>query len=76
MRKTSKEHQGDELRAEYDLASMKGLVRGKYARRYKEGSNVIVLAPDVAAAFPNEKAVNEALRLLIDVAKSSSRKAS
>lgn len=71
MKKTSDPQPSDELRAEYDLAAMTGLVRGKYAKRYKEGSNVIVLAPDVAAAFPNEKAVNEALRLLMNVAKSS-----
>ena len=76
MKKANEQQLGDELRAEYDLAGLKGLVRGKYARRYKAGSNIIVLAPDVAAAFPNEKAVNEALRLLMNVAKSSSRKAS
>ena len=76
MKKASEQQPGDELRADYDPASLKGLVRGKYARRCKAGSNIIVLAPDVAAAFPNEKAVNEALRLLMNVAKSSSRKAS
>lgn len=49
----------DEMRAEYDFS--KG-VRGKYAARYQEGSNVVVLDPDVAAAFPDAKAVNDALR--------------
>ena len=75
MKKTDKSETNDELRAEYDLSSMEGTVRGKYARRYKEGSNVIVLAPDVAEAFPNAEAVNEALRLLMNIAKSSSRRA-
>jgi hypothetical protein len=58
----------DELRPEYDLSQLKGGVRGKYAERYRAGSNVVVLAPDVAEAFPNEEAVNEALRLLIKIA--------
>lgn len=70
MKRTGKDR-SDELRGEYDLSAMKGGVRGKYARRYKEGSNFIVLAPDVAEAFPNAEAANEALRMLIDVAKKS-----
>jgi len=49
----------DEMRPEYDFS--KG-VRGKYAKRYAEGSNVVVLDPDVAAAFPDAGAVNQALR--------------
>ena len=44
-------------------------VRGKYAKRYHEGANLVLLAPDVAAAFPDAKAVNAALRLLMTVAK-------
>ncbi len=47
------------MRSEYDFS--KG-VRGKYAGQYSEGSNVVVLDPDVAAAFPDAKAVNDALR--------------
>lgn len=54
----------DELRAEYDFAQMKA-VRGKYAARYHEGTNLVLLAPDVAAAFPNSEIVNEALRRLL-----------
>ncbi len=50
-------------------------VRGKYARRYAEGTNVVVLAPDVAAAFPDADAVNEALRALIKIARNSGKKA-
>ena len=58
----------DELRPEYDLSKLKGRVRGKYVERYREGTNLVLLEPDVAAAFPDAKAVNEALRLLIKVA--------
>ncbi len=54
----------DELREEYDFSQMKG-VRGKYAARYHEGTNLVLLAPDVAAAFPNSEIVNEALRRLL-----------
>ncbi len=61
----------DDLRPEYDLHQLTGRARGKYAERYRAGTNVVRLAPDVAAAFPNEEAVNEALRLLIRVAKAS-----
>lgn len=53
----------DELKPEYDFASMKGGVRGKYAARLrKEGSNLVLLEPEVAEAFPSDAAVNEALR--------------
>lgn len=61
----------DELRPEYDAALIRGGVRGKYARRYRAGTNLVWLAPDVASAFPDSEAVNEALRLLVKVAKSS-----
>lgn len=53
---------------EYDFASMKGGVRGKYAKRLRAGSNLVLLEPDVAAAFPNDAAVNKALRAALDVA--------
>jgi hypothetical protein len=60
----------DELRSEYDLSELlKGGVRGKYADRYREGSNLVLLAPDVAAVFPDEEAVNEALRLVMQLAR-------
>lgn len=52
----------DEMREHYDFS---GGVRGKYAARYAEGTNVIVLAPDVAEVFPDSIAVNEALRTLV-----------
>jgi hypothetical protein len=59
----------DELRAEYDLSQLQGGLRGKYAQRYNEGTNLVLLAPDVAEVFPTDEAVNEALRLLIKIAK-------
>ena len=60
----------DELRPEYDLKSLlKDGARGKYAARYNAGTNLVLLEPDVARAFPNEKAVNEALKLVIKLTK-------
>ena len=56
----------DDLRAEYDFASMKGGVRGKYVRRIREGTNIVLIQPDVADAFPTEAAVNEALRGILN----------
>lgn len=68
MKKISSEME-DELRPEYDLTKLlKGGVRGKYVDRYRAGTNVVVLAPDVAQAFPTEEAVNEALRLIMRMA--------
>ena len=61
----------DELRAEYDETVLKDGVRGKYVARYRQGTNLVLLAPDVAAAFPTEQAVNDALRLLMKVAQQS-----
>lgn len=60
----------DDLRAEYDLSQLQGGVRGKYAKRYSEGTNLVLLAPDVAEAFPSDEAVNDALRLLMKIARS------
>ena len=56
----------DELRPEYDMKSLlKNGVRRKYAARYRAGTNLVLLEPEVAKAFPNEKAVNEALKLVM-----------
>jgi len=55
----------DEMRPEYDL---RGGVRGKYYKQYKEGTNVVLLEPDVAARFPDSESVNQALRVLIKAA--------
>lgn len=61
----------DELRPEYKRSDFGELVRGKYAARIAESSNVVVLDPEVARAFPNEQAVNRALRSLIEIARTA-----
>lgn len=58
----------DELRPEYDFTQMQGGVRGKYVERYRAGTNLVLLDPDVAQAFPDDLAVNDALRMLIQIA--------
>lgn len=68
MKKVEAETEDDELRPEYDLSQLEGRVRGKYAERYRAGVNLVQLDPDVAAAFPDAKTVNETLRLLIKLA--------
>ncbi len=65
----SNEAEEGEMRPEYDFSQLKGRVRGKYVERYREGTNLVLLDPDVAAVFPDAQAVNEALRLLMKVAK-------
>ena len=67
MRKASKVAVA-EMRREYDFASMKGGVRGKYIRRLRSGSNLVLLEPDVAEAFPTDAAVNQALRAALNMA--------
>jgi hypothetical protein len=73
-KRTEKRKPHDELRREYDLSKLKG-VRGKYTARYKAGTNLVLLSPDVAEYFPNDRSVNTALRRLIRVAKGSFRRA-
>ena len=70
MKKDINHEMDDELRPEYDLTQLQGGVRGKYAERYHQGTNLVLLEPDVAQAFPNSQSVNEALRLLLKLAKS------
>ena len=65
MRKGSNQKVEQDMRPEYDFASMKGGVRGKYVRRYRAGTNLVLLEPEVAQAFPNDAAVNEALRAVL-----------
>ncbi|MGH2414701.1 MAG: hypothetical protein ACRDEA_13645 [Microcystaceae cyanobacterium] len=67
MKKKFEQGLEDELRPEYDFSQLDGGVRGKYAQRYQEGTNLVLLDPDVAQAFPTDEAVNEALRLLIQI---------
>ena len=64
--KKETENSSDDLRPEYDFSQLKGGVRGKYAARYRAGTNLVRLDSDVARAFPSEKAVNDALRRLIE----------
>ena len=66
MKKTSAKRRNHQMRPEYDFS--KG-VRGKYAKRFKEGTNIVVLAPEVAEVFPDSAAVNDALMALIHIAK-------
>ena len=69
MKKAGHE-KSDELRSEYDLRRLlKGGVRGKYAKRYQAGTNLVLLEPAVRKAFRDEKAVNDALRLVIELRK-------
>ena len=69
MKKRQKAEDG--LRGEYDLSKMGNAVRGKYVARYRRGTNLVLLSPDVAQFFPDEQSVNAALRSLIHVAKGS-----
>ena len=66
-----KDKEYDELRPEYRREDLGKGVRGKYFESYQKGTNLVLISPDVAKAFPTEKAVNEALRSLIDLAQKS-----
>lgn len=71
--KTKTEKVSDELRPEYDFDYSKA-IRGKYHKRLsEEGANIVVLEPDVAKAFNTSTAVNEALRALLDLTRSTQR---
>ena len=71
--KKAKLEMADELRPEYKRSDFGEIVRGKYANRVKEESNVVLLEPDIARAFPNDEAVNKALRYLLEIAEASNR---
>jgi hypothetical protein len=64
-KRTEKRKQQNKLRRDYDLSKLKGGVRGKYAARYRAGTNLVLLSPDVAEHFPDDRSVNAALRRLI-----------
>lgn len=71
--KAKKKKISDELRPEYDFDYLKA-VRGKYYKRIlEEGANVVMLEPDVAKAFSDSAAVNDALRSLLDLTKTTQR---
>ena len=68
--KKLKDKANDELRPEYDLRQLlSASVRGKYAKRYYAGTNLVLLDPDIRKAFRSERAVNEALRLVLELRK-------
>jgi uncharacterized DUF497 family protein len=69
MKKAAKNKSGDDLRPEYDLSQLKVAGRGKYAKRFQKGTNLVLLAPDVSEYFPDGKTVNSALRALISFLK-------
>ena len=72
MKKASRKS-SDELRPEYKRSDFATLVRGKYAARVSDITNVVVLDPQVVRAFPNDKAVNKALRGLLRAKKGAAR---
>lgn len=66
-----KKAKSEELRPEYRREEIGKGVRGKYFESYQKGTNLVLLSPDVAKAFPTEEAVNDALRSLINLAQKS-----
>jgi len=71
MKKAAKTKRAPDMLPEYDFS--RG-VRGRYAKRYAEGTNVVLLAPDVAEFFPDSQSVNAALRALVGIARKRVRK--
>jgi hypothetical protein len=63
-----------DMRPEYDLRKLKFVGRGIYAERYRSGTNLVLLEPDVRAAFPDDESVNEALRVIAKAAKQQAAK--
>jgi len=72
MKKTKTRVSDPERRADYDFS--KG-IRGKYARRFARGTNIVILEPDVARIFPDSESVNKALRALAEVAEKHRKRA-
>ena len=72
MKKAGKALNDSDMSSEYDFSDAQ---RGKYADRYAEGTNSVVLAPDVAETFPDSASVNEALRMLVKIAARNRRSA-
>ena len=75
MKKANSRKVADDLRQEYDLSKLRGGVRGKYVKRFQQGTNLVLLSPDVAKYFPDEQSVNAALRSLVNIAKAELRHA-
>ena len=73
MKKTDRKSGG--MRREYDLSKLEGGVRGKHFEAANRGSTLVLLDPDVAEAFPDAAAVNDALRMLAEIARRQPRRA-
>lgn len=73
MRKVSTKSMKDDLRLEYDLTKLKGGVRGKYYQRALAGTNLVLVEPALAKAFPDANSVNRALRALLNAVGATSR---
>ena len=68
-----KKAKSDEMRPEYNRKNLGAGVRGKYLDKYRAGTNLVLLSPEISKVFPTDEAVNDALRSLIDVAQKSVR---
>jgi len=66
MKRNSETKSSDDLQPKYDLSQFKNGVRGKYYKRVAQGTNLVLIEPDLAAMFPDSQAVNRALRVLAD----------
>ncbi len=62
-KRTEKREMKDELRREYDLTKLKGGIRGKYVTRYRTGTNLVLLSPEIAKYFPDEVCEQSAAKL-------------
>lgn len=71
MKKASLNELNDDLRPEYDLTQLKGMVRGKYYRRATAGTNLVLIDKELAEVFPDTASVNRALRLLVNTAEAA-----
>ncbi|HNR31823.1 MAG TPA: hypothetical protein PKI11_13120 [Candidatus Hydrogenedentes bacterium] len=71
MKKASKKKTEDDLQPEYDISQLRGGVRGKYYGQAIAGTNLVLIAPELAEVFPDSESVNRALRLLVDAAEAA-----
>ena len=71
MKKESKTSPEPEMLEEYEFDQGK---RGKYAQRYADGTNIVLLSPDIARVFPDSESVNNALRRLVEIAQQSTKR--
>ncbi|HLY60168.1 MAG TPA: hypothetical protein VKV95_05335 [Terriglobia bacterium] len=71
MKRASINELNDDLRPEYDLTQLKGMVRGKYYRQATAGTNLVLIDRELAEVFPDTASVNRALRLLVNTAEAA-----